>query len=86
MIIQWKRIGPMEYRALWQGKALCLEYKPLEHCWRMKVDAMRVRQRWTSPVSAFNAVETILNKIIRAQMAVVPQVKPFMQGGRRAQT
>ena len=85
MIMQWKRLGPMEYRATWQGKKLCLEYKPLEHCWRLQVDFLKIRQKWTSPVAAFNAVETTLTKLIRAQMVTVPVVKPFLREAANGQ-
>lgn len=83
MIVQWKRLGPMEYRAVWQGKRLCLEYNPTEHRWRLHVDLARVRQRWPSPVAAFDAVETVLNKIIQEQMSIQAQLTALTRPFRR---
>lgn len=70
MILRWKTVGPMEQKALWQGRSLSLTYTQDQQSWRLTVDGLKVRQRFSSPRAAMTHVETVLNRIILARATV----------------
>ena len=82
MILQWKSRGPLEQVAVWQGKHLSLSWNPERSRWRLTVKAQPgsvltvgdaefpegalVRQEWHTPNAAKDAVDSALERVIRA--------------------
>ena len=62
MIVRWMTQSPTELRAVWQGKALSIEWNQTEHKWTAHVDEQLVRQRWYTAQAAKESIDAIVFK------------------------
>ncbi len=71
MQVRWKKTGPTEFVALWQGRSLSLFWQPSEHNWALRVDGRRVDRRWDSASAAVDTVEWMVGRLSDPQPSVV---------------
>lgn len=74
MIIQWKKAGPLEYVANWDGHTLSLQYDGYtkKAPWNIRVDGKQCTTiengtkpaYWWTPTAAMEAMEAVVNGLI----------------------
>lgn len=70
MIVAWKKRGPLELVANWQGLSLRLAWNvPQEQRWRLWVDGALVRQGWADVHAAQAEIDGTILRLITVAAA-----------------
>jgi len=70
MITRWTKVSATEFTSTWRGKYLSLRWEG--SCWRLYSDSAPVKDTWTSPQQAFEAIDRVQSRQLADMMAQQP--------------